>query len=87
MTAPGPLFPARIGLGTWKMGESSSQRAREIAAVNHALEVGYRLIDTAEMYGHGNAERIVGTALRSYGAGRRSELYLVTKVLPGNELL
>jgi diketogulonate reductase-like aldo/keto reductase len=84
MPAHAPLFPARIGLGTWKMGEANSARTREIAAVTHALEVGYRLLDTAEMYGHGNAERIVGAALQSFGVGRRAELCIVSKVLPGN---
>jgi diketogulonate reductase-like aldo/keto reductase len=86
MTAPGSstVFPARIGLGTWEMGVSVAQRSREIAAVKHALDVGYRLLDTAEMYADGGAERIVGEALQAFGGARRSELYIVSKVLPGN---
>jgi diketogulonate reductase-like aldo/keto reductase len=86
MTAPGEAthFPARIGLGTWQIGNAAAQRSRDIAAVEHALEVGYRLLDTAEMYGEGGAERIIGSALRTFGAARRSELYIVSKVLPGN---
>jgi diketogulonate reductase-like aldo/keto reductase len=77
-------FPARIGLGTWEMGVSAAQRGREIAAVKHALDVGYRLLDTAEMYADGGAERIIGAALGAFGAARRQEIYIVSKVLPGN---
>jgi diketogulonate reductase-like aldo/keto reductase len=77
------LFPDRLGLGTWKMGEARSARERERAAVETALGLGYRLIDTAEMYGGGEAERIVGAALKNT-AIRREELCLVSKVLPTN---
>jgi diketogulonate reductase-like aldo/keto reductase len=75
-------FPGQIGLGTWHMGSSASQREREVAAVSHALEVGYRLLDTAEMYAEGGAERIIGAALKNFG--RRSQLTIVSKVLPSN---
>lgn len=44
-----PLFKSRIGLGTWQMGEDPSQATAEYTAIAHALEVGYRLIDTAEI--------------------------------------
>lgn len=77
-------FPGRLGLGTWKMGESRSAHAREVVAVTRALEVGYRLFDTAEMYADGAAERILGEALRSFGAAQRSRLCIVSKVLPEN---
>jgi diketogulonate reductase-like aldo/keto reductase len=77
-------FPGRIGLGTWEMGVDAGQRQREIAAVKHALDVGYRLLDTAEMYADGGAERIIGSALQAFGAQRRAELCIVSKVLPGN---
>jgi diketogulonate reductase-like aldo/keto reductase len=77
-------FPARIGLGTWEMGNGAAQRGRDIAAVSHALEVGYRVLDTAEMYADGGAERIIGSALKAFGAARRAQLYIVSKVLPGN---
>src|SRR3974377_611811 len=77
-------FPGRIGLGTWQMVASASARAREVAAITHAIELGYRLFDTAEMYGDGGAERIIGAALKGWGAGRRSELMMVSKVLPEN---
>jgi len=79
LSVPGP-----IGLGTWKMGVSASQRRAETAAVTHALANGYRLFDTAEMYGDGGAERILGAALESYGRSRRAELFIVSKVLPEN---
>ena len=76
-----------IGLGTWRMGEDAGARASEIAAVRSALDLGYRLIDSAEMYGEGGAERIVGealdAALRS-GDVRRDELVVVSKVYPHN---
>jgi diketogulonate reductase-like aldo/keto reductase len=77
-------FPGRIGLGTWKMGAARAERAREIAAVSHALSVGYRLLDTAEMYADGGAENIIGSALKQFGGGRRQELFIVSKVLPNH---
>jgi diketogulonate reductase-like aldo/keto reductase len=77
-------FPGRIGLGTWKMGASRAARDQEVAAVSHAFAIGYRLIDTAEMYAEGGAERIIGTALERFGRQRRAELFIVSKVLPGN---
>lgn len=83
MTPPTP-FPAKIGLGTWKMGESPSRRQQEADAVLHALALGYRLIDTAEMYGAGGAERVVGEALQRFGVAHRAELFIVSKVLPQN---
>src|ERR1700676_2622970 len=67
-----PRFPGRIGLGTFPMGESRALCEQELAAVQHALEVGYRLLDTAEKYGDGGAERIIGRALQAFGAARRS---------------
>jgi diketogulonate reductase-like aldo/keto reductase len=69
-----------LGLGTWRMGERGSARSAEIAAVKLGLDLGLRLIDTAEMYGEGKAEEIVGEAM-----GRlRDEIYLVSKVYPHN---
>lgn len=66
------------------MGESRAQEAQEIAAITHALEIGYRLIDTAEMYASGGAEKVVGKALQHFGRARRGELTIVSKVLPSN---
>jgi diketogulonate reductase-like aldo/keto reductase len=77
-----PLFQSRVGLGTWQMGEDPSQAKAECAAIRHALEVGYRLIDTAEMYADGVAESLVGMALGSFASNRREEITLVSKVLP-----
>ena len=76
-----------LGLGTWRMGESRSARATEVAAVRSAIELGYRLIDTAEMYGEGGAEEVVGQAVAEAlraGAVRRDELFVVSKVYPHN---
>jgi diketogulonate reductase-like aldo/keto reductase len=69
-----------LGVGTWRMGERKSERAAELAALRLALDLGVRLIDTAEMYGEGGAEEIVGEAI----AGRRDEVFLVSKVYPHN---
>lgn len=84
MRAVETLFPGKIGLGTWKMGEVAARHKHEVQAVLHALQLGYRLIDTAEMYGGGGAERVVAEALSAFGHARRSELCIVSKVLPQN---
>jgi diketogulonate reductase-like aldo/keto reductase len=77
-------FPAKIGLGTWPMGEDPALFKADAAAVTHALEVGYRVIDTAEKYANGGAERVVGEALKIFGAGRRAETFIVSKVMAEN---
>jgi diketogulonate reductase-like aldo/keto reductase len=69
-----------LGLGTWRMGEKPGLRAQELDALRFGLDLGYRLIDTAEMYGEGVAEEIVGEAI----AGRRDGLTIVSKVYPHN---
>jgi len=84
--ASGENVPA-LGLGTWRMGEAKRTRAAEVAAVQTAIEIGYRLIDTAEMYGDGGAEEVVGTAIHEVlraGDVSREELTIVSKVLPSN---
>lgn len=76
-----------LGLGTWRMGESRRSRAAEVAAVRNAIAMGYRLIDTAEMYGEGGAEEVIGQALAEAlraGDVRREELFVVSKVYPHN---
>jgi diketogulonate reductase-like aldo/keto reductase len=76
-----------LGLGTWRMGEASSRRKSEIAAVRAALDMGWRVIDTAEMYGEGGAEEIVGAAVQEAlraGSLSREELFVVSKVYPHN---
>lgn len=75
----GRLMPA-LGQGTWNMGESRSARGAEVAALQHGLDLGMDLIDTAEMYGDGGAEEVVGEAI----AGRRDAVFLVSKVYPHN---
>jgi diketogulonate reductase-like aldo/keto reductase len=69
-----------FGLGTWRMGEDKRKRSDEVAALRHGIERGITLIDTAEMYGDGEAERIVAEAVGK----RRDELFIVSKVLPEN---
>lgn len=81
---PNPLAPHKLGLGTWHMGESRAQEAQEIEAIVHALQLGYRLIDTAEMYAAGGAEKVIGKALQRFGRARRGELTIVSKVLPSS---
>lgn len=76
-----------LGLGTWRMGEVARTRSAEVAAVRRAIEMGYRLIDSAEMYGDGGAEQVVGAAVAEAlraGDCRREELTIVSKVLPSN---
>ena len=80
----GTSLPA-LGLGTWRMGESAASRATEVGAVRLALELGYRVIDTAEMYGDGGAEEVVGRALveaMRAGTVTRDQLFVVSKVYP-----
>jgi diketogulonate reductase-like aldo/keto reductase len=88
MTAPtnravslpnGTTVPA-LGMGTWYLGEQPARQATQLAALRTGIEKGLTLIDTAEMYGDGAAEELVGRAV----AGRRDGVFLVSKVLPGN---
>ena len=69
-----------IGQGTWYMGEDPSRRRDEVSALQAGLDLGLRLIDTAEMYADGAAEEVVGEAL----TGRRDSAFLVSKVYPWN---
>ena len=75
----GESVPA-MGQGTWMMGERPDQRADEIAALRLGMELGMTLIDTAEMYGDGAAERLIGDALGDV----RNEVFLVSKAYPQN---
>lgn len=68
-----------IGQGTWYMGENAHCRGAEVAALRAGLDLGLRLIDTAEMYADGAAEEIVGEAL----LGRRDDAFLVSKFIHG----
>ena len=69
-----------VGQGTWHMGENPDERDNEVAALRLGIELGMTLIDTAEMYGEGGAEEVVGEAIQ----GRREQVYLVSKVYPHN---
>src|SRR5258706_10870900 len=75
----GERVPA-LGMGTWRIGEAKARRAEEIATLRLGIELGAALIDTAEMYGEGQAESLIGEAIE----GRRDEVFLVSKVYPHN---
>jgi diketogulonate reductase-like aldo/keto reductase len=88
MTIPTVKLPSGrhapvLGQGTWHLGERKSERAREIAALQLGLDLGMTLIDTAEMYGEGGAEEVVGAAIK----GRREQAFIVSKVYPHNASL
>src|SRR5258705_5718988 len=69
-----------LGQGTWRMGESKSARAREVAALRLGIELSMSLIDTAEMYGDGGAEEIVAESIN----GQYQGPFVVTKGYPHN---
>ena len=77
---PSGLAVPVLGQGTWYMGDDAHRRADEVASLRLGLDLGMTLIDTAEMYGDGASEKLVGEAI----AGRRDEVFLVSKVLPSN---
>ena len=78
VTLPGGEAVPALGMGTWRMGEEAGRRSQEIAALRHGIELGMRLLDTAEMYGEGRTETLVGEAL----SGRRDQVFLVSKAYP-----
>jgi diketogulonate reductase-like aldo/keto reductase len=69
-----------LGQGTWMMGDDPARREAEIAALREGIDRGMTLVDTAEIYGNGRSEQLVAEAI----AGRRDEVFLVSKVAPGN---
>lgn len=69
-----------LGLGTWGLGERHTSGADVVAALRLGLDLGMKLIDTAEMYGDGGAEEVVGEAVK----GRRNDVFIVSKVYPHN---
>lgn len=71
----------RLGMGTWFLGENRSTRAQEITALRAGLDAGMQLIDTAEMYGNGLSEKLIGEAIQGY---HREQIFLVSKVYPHN---
>jgi diketogulonate reductase-like aldo/keto reductase len=78
----GEIVPA-LGQGTWFVGETASRRSEEIATIQAGIDLGLSLIDTAEMYGEGQSECLLGEAL----GGRRDKVFLVSKVYPHNASL
>jgi diketogulonate reductase-like aldo/keto reductase len=80
----GEIWPA-FGLGTWRLGERASAADAEVALLHEAVDIGYRVFDTAEMYGEGGAEKVLGRALndamRSHTV-HREQLHVVSKAYP-----
>lgn len=76
----GTVVP-QLGQGTWYLGEKPQQRQRELSAIRAGIDAGMTLIDTAEMYGDGQSESLVGEAISGYD---RDKLFLVSKVYPWN---
>jgi diketogulonate reductase-like aldo/keto reductase len=77
---PDGEFVPVLGQGTWRMGENKSAYADEVAALRLGIDLGMTLIDTAEMYGEGGAEKVVADAID----GQRDRVFVVTKVYPHN---
>lgn len=76
----GAIIP-KLGMGSWFIGDSSTTRQDEINALRFGIENGLTLIDTAEMYGGGRSESLIGEAIDPYD---RESLYIISKVLPNN---
>ena len=74
------VLPA-LGIGTWEMGDDPKLHDEEIAAIRAGLDAGLSVIDTAEMYGNGRSEELVGEAIKPYP---RAKIFLISKVLPQN---
>lgn len=79
-TLPNGICVPALGQGTWGMGEGRQSAGEEADALRHGIQRGLTLIDTAEMYGDGGAERVVGEAMQGF----RDDIFLVDKVLPSN---
>lgn len=69
-----------LGMGSWHLGQGYHDADDEIKAIQTGLDAGITLIDTAEMYGNGRSETLIGKAIK----GRRDQVYLVTKIYPWN---
>ena len=80
VTLPSGESIPSMGLGTWHMGERIGNPKTEVDALVRGLDLGAALIDTAEMYARGGAERVVGSAIK----GRRDDVFIVSKILPHN---
>jgi diketogulonate reductase-like aldo/keto reductase len=71
----------KLGQGTWMLGENDGRYAVEFKALSYGIQHGLTLIDTAEMYGEGRSEELIGDVIRPL---RREDLFLVSKVYPFN---
>ncbi len=80
VSLPGGEQVPALGQGTWMMGERSDRRSDEIAALRMGVDLGMTLIDTAEMYGEGAAEELIGAALSDV----RDNIFIVSKAYPQN---
>jgi len=80
VTLPGGESVAALGQGTWRIGDDPARRREEIDCLRRGMDLGLTLIDTAEMYGEGLSEALVGEAIQ----GRRHEVFIVSKVYPHN---
>jgi diketogulonate reductase-like aldo/keto reductase len=80
VTLPGGETVPALGLGTWKMGVGDRDEAEQMKALQTGIDLGLTLIDTAEMYGDGRSEQLVGKVVK----GRRDGVFIVSKVLPSN---
>ena len=76
----GRILP-RMGLGTWRIGDDADKEAKEIDAIRYGIDQGIRILDTAEMYGEGKSEILLGKAIQGFP---RKELFLVSKIYPHN---
>ena len=75
----GDVVPA-LGMGSWNMGEDPASQAAAVATIQAGIDAGLRVVDTAEMYGDGASECMIGKAI----SGRRDRVFLVSKVYPHN---
>jgi diketogulonate reductase-like aldo/keto reductase len=80
VTLPDGTQVPQLGLGTWHLGERAKEVAAEVRALQAGIARGLTLLDTAEMYGNGGAESVVGQAI----AGRREQVFVVSKAYPQN---
>jgi diketogulonate reductase-like aldo/keto reductase len=80
VTLPSGETVSALGQGTWYFGEDPARRQEEIASIRRGIDLGLTLIDTAEMYGEGLSEQLVGEAI----AGQRDKVFIVSKVYPHN---
>lgn len=69
-----------LGQGTWHMGDSEPLHAEEVRTLRRGIDLGMTVIDTAELYGQGRSESLVGEAVK----GRRDEVFLISKVMPSH---